>query len=223
MAKILFVLTSHAVLGDTGKETGFHFSEAAHVWLPLQAHGYEIDFVSPEGGKCPIDAFDLDEPLNQKAWQNLHFQEGVKNTLTPEQVKPEDYVGIYFVGGHGAMWDLPDNARIQELVRAIYENEGFVAAVCHGSAGLVNVRLSNGKYLVKDKKINCFTNEEEESVGLTETVPFLLAGKHEERGAKLEYSDKMQAHVSVNERILTGQNPASATPLAYAILAYLEG
>ena len=218
---ILFILTSHAQLGDTGKETGFHLSEATKVWLPLHEAEHMIHFVSPQGGECPIDAFDLDQDVNKQVWETEEFQRGVKNTKQPSEVDAADYDGIYFVGGHGAMWDLPDNEEIQQLAVDIYEDGGFVASICHGSAGYVNAKLSSGEYLVKDKKINCFTDEEEKSVELDDTVPFLLASKHKEHGAHLEYSDKMQAHVSVHERILTGQNPASATPLGYAIASYL--
>ena len=221
MSKVLFILTSHNQLGDTGKETGFHFSEATKVWWPLREAGHEIDFVSPQGGECPIDSFDLDDPINRKVWEKDAFQQGVKRTKQPGEVQASDYDGIYFVGGHGTMWDLPENKEIQGLAMDIYEQGGFVGAICHGSAGIVNAKLSSGEYFVKDKKINCFTDAEEKSVELDDTVPFLLASRHERHGALLEYSDPVQAHVVVHERVLTGQNPASATPLGHAIVSYL--
>lgn len=220
--KILFVVTSHDKKGSTGEPTGFYLGEAAHPWEVLHDAGYVIDFVSPKGGKAPVDGFDLTDPVNKKFWENAEYHKKIENTLKPSDVKPGDYAAIYYAGGHGAMWDFADNTALQQIAAAIYEKGGIVGAVCHGPAGLVNIKLSNGKYLVDGKKINAFTNEEEEAVGLTKVVPFLLEDGLIKHGAKFEKSGLWQVHVTVDNRVVTGQNPQSAKGVGEAILTELK-
>lgn len=220
--KILFVVTSHDKKGSTGEPTGFYLGEAAHPWEVLHDAGYVIDFVSPKGGKAPVDGFDLTDPVNKKFWENAEYHKKIENTLKPSDVKPGDYAAIYYAGGHGAMWDFADNTALQQIAAAIYEKGGIVGAVCHGPAGLVNIKLSNGKYLVDGKKINAFTNEEEEAVGLTKVVPFLLEDGLIKHGAKFEKSGLWQVHVTADNRVVTGQNPQSAKGVGEAILTELK-
>lgn len=220
--KILFVLTSHGELGNTGETTGFHLLELANPWKVLVDAGYEIDFVSPKGGECPVDYFDLNDESSKEFWENEVYKQKRENTFTPSQINADDYNAVYFVGGHGGVWDLPNNTQIQEIARSIYENNGIVAAVCHGPSGLVNIKLSNGKYLVEGKKVNAFTNAEEIDLKLEEVVPFLLEDKLKERGAIYEHSGLWQAHVAVDQRLITGQNPPSAKGVGEAIVAELK-
>ncbi|MBO9703438.1 MAG: type 1 glutamine amidotransferase domain-containing protein [Sporocytophaga sp.] len=220
--KILFVVTSHDKKGNTGKPTGFYLSEVAHPWEILHDAGYEIDFVSPKGGKPPVDGFDLEDPINKKFWENTEYKNKLEHTMKPSEVDPEKYLAIFYAGGHGAMWDFADNTELAKIAANIYEHNGVVSAVCHGPAGLVNIKLSNGKYLVDGKKINAFTNEEENAVGLSEVVPFLLEKKLIERGAKFEKSGLWQVHVVTDQRVVTGQNPASATEVGKAILGEIQ-
>lgn len=219
--KILFVVTSHDKKGNTGEPTGFYLSEVSHPWDVLVNAGYEIDFVSPKGGKAPVDGFNLSDPINKKFWDNARYSKKIENTLKPEQVNPNDYVAIHYAGGHGAMWDFADNKQLADIAAKIYENNGIVSAVCHGPAGLVNIKLSNGKYLVDGKKINAFTNEEEVAVKLDKVVPFLLESKLIERGAKFEKSGLWQTHVVTDQRVVTGQNPQSAKAVGEAVLEQL--
>ncbi|MGD1840096.1 MAG: type 1 glutamine amidotransferase domain-containing protein [Thermonemataceae bacterium] len=220
--KILFVVTSHNKKGDTGEKTGYYLSEVTHPWEVLEAAGYEIDFVSPKGGKAPVDGFKLDDPINKKFWENDTYRHKVEHTLKPSEVNPADYTAIYYAGGHGTMWDLADNEALASLAKEIYESNGVVGAVCHGPVGLVNVKLSNGKYLVADKKVNAFTNEEEVAVGLDKVVPYLLENKLIERGAIFEKSVPWQKHITVDQRLVTGQNPQSAAGVGKAMLAELK-
>ncbi|MDX1920254.1 MAG: type 1 glutamine amidotransferase domain-containing protein [Candidatus Caenarcaniphilales bacterium] len=220
--KILFVLTSHDKKGSTEQSTGFYLSEATHPHKVLTDAGYQVDFVSPKGGEAPMDGKDLKDPINKAFLENKTYLSQVQNTQTPDQIKPEDYAAIYFAGGHGTMWDLPDNTQLASLASKIYENGGIVAAVCHGPAGLVNIKLSNGDYLVKGKEVSAFTNEEEEAVGLTKVVPFLLEDKLKEHGASFSKAPNFQKHVLVSERLVTGQNPASATGVGEEILKLLK-
>lgn len=221
MKKILFVLTSHDSLGNTGEKTGFYLSELTHPWDVLKSAGYEIDFVSPLGGLAPIDGLDLNDLINKKFVDSQDYSK-ISNTLKPVQVNPNDYVAVHYVGGHGTMWDFPDNTEIQNISREIYENGGVVSAVCHGPAGLVNLKLSNGDYLVNGKRVNSFTNEEEIARKLDHVVPFMLESKLKERGAIFEKSDLWQEHVIVDERLVTGQNPASAKKLGEEVLKLIN-
>lgn len=220
--KVLFVITSHGVKGSTGKPTGYYLSEVAHPWKVLTDAGYTIDFVSPKGGNPPVDGFDLKDPVNKEFWEDAFYHSKIEHSMKPGEVNPAEYVAIHFAGGHGAMWDLPDNEAIAEIAAKIYEQNGVVSAVCHGPAGLVNIKLSNGEYLIAGKKVNGFTNEEEEAAGLTDVVPFLLETKMIERGGIFEESGKWQAHVVSDQRLVTGQNPASAEGVGKAVLEILE-
>jgi putative intracellular protease/amidase len=222
MKKILFVVTSHDKKGSTGEATGFYLSEVTHPWEVLHNAGYEIDFVSPQGGKAPIDGFNLEDAVNKKFWENTEYRNKIEHTKKPSDVKPEEYVAIFYAGGHGAMWDLADNKELAIIAQKIYENNGVVSAVCHGPAGLVNIKLSNGKYLVDGKNINAFTNEEEKAVKLENVVPFMLETKLIERGAKFEKSGLWQEHVTTDQRVVTGQNPQSAHAVGEAVLKLLK-
>jgi putative intracellular protease/amidase len=215
---VLFVVTSHNKKGNTGQPTGYYLGEVSHPWEVLHEAGYEIDFVSPQGGKAPVDGFNLEDPANRKFWDDPAYRNKIENTLKPSEVNPEKYAAIFYAGGHGAMWDLDSNTELAAIASKIYENNGVVSAVCHGPAGLVNIRLSNGQYLVDGKKINAFTNEEEKAVGLENVVPFLLESKLIERGAKFEKSGLWQTHVVSDQRVITGQNPQSAKGVGEAIL-----
>jgi len=220
--KILFVVTSHDTKGSTGEPTGYYLGEVSHPWEVLQQAGYEIDFVSPQGGKPPVDGFNLDDPINKKFWEDAAVQQKINHTMKPDQVKAKDYAAIYFAGGHGAMWDLADNKALSQLAADVYDQGGVVGAVCHGPAGLVNVKLKNGQYLVNGKHVNAFTNEEENAVGLSNVVPFLLESKLIERGAQFEKSGLWQPHVTTDGRLVTGQNPASAAGVGEAIVKVLQ-
>jgi putative intracellular protease/amidase/quinol monooxygenase YgiN len=221
-SKVLFVVTSHDKKGETGEPTGFHFSEVTHPWDVLVNAGYEIDFVSPKGGKAPVTALDLTDPINKKFWDNQTYKKRIEKSKRPSEIDPSDYVAIHFAGGHGAMWDFPDDVTLADIAARIYQNNGVVSAVCHGPAGLINIKLSNGKYLVDGKRINAFTNEEEEAVKLTQVVPFLLESKLIERGAIFEESAPWQVHVVTDQRVITGQNPQSAKAVGEAVLEQLR-
>ncbi len=220
--KILFVITSHDKKGNTGESTGYYLGEVSHPWEVLHKAGYEIDFVSPKGGTPPVDGFDLKDPVNKEFWENKEYKNKIDNSLQPSQVDPAQYAAIFYAGGHGAMWDFADNTQLAGIASKIYENGGIVAGVCHGPAGLVNIKLNNGKYLVDGKKINAFTNEEETEVKLTHVVPFLLEDQLKARGAKFEKSGLWQTHVVTDQRVITGQNPQSAKGVGEAILEELK-
>ncbi len=219
--KALFVLTSHDTLGNTGKETGFYLSEVTHPYVAFEQAGIAVDFVSPKGGKTPMTGVDLTDPLNKAFLDDPQKVAKVKNTLTPAEVDPKNYVAIFYAGGHGTMWDFPDQATIDHIAAAIYEQGGVVGAVCHGPAGLVNIKLSDGRYLVAGKTVAAFTNDEEVAVELNDVIPFFLAEKLVERGAKHTKAANFQPHVEVFDRLVTGQNPASAKGVGEQMVALI--
>jgi putative intracellular protease/amidase len=220
--KVLFAVTSHNQKGNTRQPTGYYLSEVSHPWEVLRQAGYEIDFVSPQGGTPPVDGFDLSDAVNRKFWEDKDGRAKIDVSLRPDQVRAQDYVAIFYAGGHGAMWDLAENTGLSSLAAAIYENNGIVSAVCHGPAGLVNIRLSDGSYLISGKAINAFTNEEEIAVNMDKVVPFSLESKLIEVGARFEKSGPWQTHVTVDSRVVTGQNPQSAHAVGQAIKEQLN-
>ncbi|WP_051257714.1 type 1 glutamine amidotransferase domain-containing protein [Desulfovibrio cuneatus] len=220
--KILFVITSHSKVGNTGKDTGYYLSEVAHPWAVLTKAGFTMDYVSPKGGQSTVDGFDLEDTTNAAFWNNAAERAKIEASKKPSEVNPADYEAIFFAGGHGTMWDFPENQELAAITRNIYEQGGIVSAVCHGPAGLVNVRLSNGEFLVAGKRVNSFTDDEERAVALENVVPFMLQTTLQERGAIFEHSGLFEPHVTVDQRLVTGQNPQSATAVGEAIVRLLR-
>lgn len=222
--KVLMVVTSHQQMGDTDKPTGYWLSELTHPFLVLADHGFTVDIASIAGGKAPIDpaSMDMDDADNKRFMENPTWASMLEHTLVLDKVNSADYQAIVFSGGHGTMWDFPDNAAVQRIAAEIYERSGIVAAVCHGPAALVNIRLSDGSYLIHDKKVTGFSNEEEQAVALTEVVPFLLEDAMIARGAHFAKAAPWQGKVVVDQRVVTGQNPQSASELGEAIVGLLK-
>lgn len=218
--RILIVVTSHDKLGDTGEKTGFYLSEVTHPYDVFVRAGFTVDFVSPQGGAAPMTAVNLKDPLNKAFLDDAELMKQIQTTLKPIQVDATKYDAIFYAGGHGTMWDFPDNSELAGIASKIYERGGVVGGVCHGPSGLINVKLSNGRYLVDGKTVSAFTNEEE--ANFTKIVPFLLETKLIERGAKMTKAPKFQAHVVTSERLVTGQNPASAKGVAESMVKLLK-
>jgi putative intracellular protease/amidase len=220
--KVLFVVTSHSDLGTTGEKTGAYITEVTHPYHVLSQKGVQIDFASPKGGKTPLDGMDQVDDITKKLLKDEKFLQKLNNAQRLKDVNPSSYDAIYFAGGHGTMFDLPDNEDVQRVTAEIYENGGAVAAVCHGPVALVNVKLKNGKYLVEGKEVASFTNEEEEAVKLTKQMPFLLESKLIERGGRFTKKANFKEHVVETDRLITGQNPASATKVGQKLLQILQ-
>ncbi len=220
--KVLIVLTSHDKLGETDKETGFYLPEVSHPVAVFDQVGLAVEYVSPKGGKAPMISGNPDDPISQAFLADPAKVAKVENTLNPAQVDPTQYGAIFYAGGHGTMWDFPDNEAIAQSAAVIYEQGGVVGAVCHGPAGLVNLKLSDQEYLVAGKTVSCFTKEEEIAVELNEVVPFFLESKLIERGATVEKAPNFQEKVVVSDRLVTGQNPASATGVAEQMVTLLQ-
>lgn len=220
---VLFVLTSHATKGTTGQPTGFWLGEVTHPLAVLDAAGIKTEFASIQGGEPPVDGFDLKDATNARYWDDERFRAAIRTTKKLADVNPADYAAVFYAGGHGAVWDFPDSAAVQRATREVYEAGGIVAAVCHGPTALVNVRLSDGRHLVDGRKVAAFTDSEERAVGLETVVPFLLETTLKQRGALHEGAADWHAKVVVDGRLVTGQNPQSATGVGEALRDLLLG
>lgn len=208
---VLIVVTSHGEKGTSGEPTGYYLGEVTHPLAVLEAAKIPVEFASIKGGEPPVDGLELEDPVNARYWSNASFRASMRTTLRLDAVDPARYSAVFFAGGHGAMWDFPTNPAVERVARAVYEQGGIVSAVCHGPAALVDVRLSDGKYLVAGKRVAAFTDDEERAVGLQDTVPFLLATNLTARGALHQPAANWTAKVVVDGRLITGQNPQSAT------------
>lgn len=214
MKKVLLVLTSHDTLGDTGEPTGYFVGEAAHPWKVFRDAGYFVDFASVAGGRPPQDGTDDDDEVQRAYLEDEAVRASLYNTPKVSVVDPDQYDAVYLVGGHGTMWDFAGNPDLQRLVASVYDGGGVVGAVCHGPAGLVDVELANGLRLVEGRRVAAFTNAEEEEVGKSGVVPFLLEDKLTEQGATVRTAENWAENVVVDERLVTGQNPQSAAGVA---------
>lgn len=214
---VLFVLTSHATKGSTGQPTGYYLGEVTHPLAELQAAGIPVEFASIQGGEPPVDGLDLQDAINARYWNDAAFRDAVRHTWRVGDVDASRYAGIFFAGGHGAMWDFPGDPDVQRVTREIYEAGGVVGAVCHGPAALVDITLSNGVHLVAGKNVSAFTDSEERAVQLDVVVPFLLASRLEQRGAQHHAAPDWTAKVTVDGRLVSGQNPQSASGVGAAM------
>ena len=224
--KVLIVLTSHDRLGDTGKKTGFWLEEFAAPYYVLRDAGVELTLASPKGGQPPLDP-KSDLPENQtettkRFRADAAAQAQLANTKKLADVSADDFGAVFYPGGHGPMWDMPDNATSIALIEAFVKADKPVGAVCHAPVAFVNVRGKDGEYLVKGKRVTGFTNTEEVAVGLDHVVPFLLEDRLKERGGVYSKSADFAPYVQVDGLLVTGQNPASSGPGAEALLKLLR-
>jgi putative intracellular protease/amidase len=217
--KILIAVTSHSEVASTGEKTGYYLSEVSHPAQVFTDAGYEIDFVSPQGGIAPMDpASDETDPVSAQFLKNQNLKNRITHTLRPEQVNASQYAAVFFAGGLGTMWDFRENRILQQIAQTIYESGGVISGVCHGPAALVDVKLSTGKYLVESKKIAGFSNAEEIAHETADVVPFLLENALRSRGAVYSSAGLWEEHVVVDGKLVTGQNPASASLVGKKVL-----
>src|SRR6059058_425184 len=224
--KILMVLTSHDQLGNTGRKTGFWLEEFAAPYFVFRDAGVELTLASPKGGQPPIDP-KSDLPENQtdamtRFKKDPDAQRALSDTIKLADAKAEDYDTIFYVGGHGPMWDLADNPVSIALIESFYNSGKPVAAVCH-SPGVLRRVTYKGEPLVKGKRVTGFTNGEEADVQLTKVVPFLVEDELLRLGAVFEKKANWQPFSVTDGRLITGQNPASSMLTAQALLKFMAG
>ena len=224
--KILIVLTSHDQLGDTGKKTGFWLEEFVAPYYVLNDAGATITLASPKGDRPPLDPkSELPEnqtELTKRFRIDTAAQAELAHTKKLADVSADDFDAVFYPGGHGPMWDIANNATSIALIEAFVKADKPVGAVCHAPSALINVRGKDGEYLIKSRRVTGFSDAEEEAVGLTAVVPFLLEDRLKERGGVYSKGANWAPYVQVDGKLVTGQNPASSGPAAEELLKLIR-
>ncbi|UPZ14850.1 type 1 glutamine amidotransferase domain-containing protein [Flavobacterium humidisoli] len=220
---ILIVVTNVDTYAESDLKTGLWLSELTHIYDMALKEGYQVTIASPNGGDVPIDPeslkFFMLDKISKKYWSKSFFRELLKNSKSLDDVSNEKFDLIYLAGGHGTMFDFIDNKTLQNSIAKQYEIGKMVAAICHGVGGLLNVKLSNGEYLIKDKKITGFNWFEESLAGRKKIVPFNLEAALKERGSAYEKAViPMTSYVVTDGNLITGQNPFSSKEIAEVIM-----
>lgn len=224
--KILMVLTSHSELGNTGKKTGFWVEEFAAPYYTLKDAGATITIASPKGGHPPIDPSST-EPANQtdathRFDKDDNLQALLAQTKKLSEVSADDFDAVFYPGGHGPLWDLSKDKDSIELIQKFWADKKPVAAVCHAPSVLLHVKDKSDQPLLKGKNVTGFTNTEEEAVGLTEVVPFLLEDELRNNGGIYSKKEDWASYVVTDGLLITGQNPASSKAAADKLLELLK-
>lgn len=221
MKKVLVVLTNVTRYPGTKDATGLWLGEATEFVEEMLKANIEVDYVSPKGGFVPLDPRSMkyaDESI-MNIYETADFQKrALASSLQPHQVNAEDYDAIYYTGGHGVMWDFPDNEELQDIAQTIYKNNGFIASVCHGMAGLINIKDDTGNYLIAGKAITGFTTAEEVLAGKKSVVPFLNKEIAEQRGAHFKKKRAYSEFAVQDGHMITGQNPFSVRAVAKLLI-----
>jgi putative intracellular protease/amidase len=224
--KILMILTSHDQLGNTGRKTGFWLEELAAPYYTFKDAGAKLVLASPKGGQPPLDPksnepnFRTDLTLRFEADPDAERQ--LAETVQLDLVRESDFDAIFYVGGHGPMWDLAEDMRSIELIESFVAARKPVTLVCHAPGVLRHVETATGDPLVSGKKVTGFTNTEEEAVGLTAVVPFLVEDELKQLGGRFSKAPDWEPYVVTDGLLITGQNPASSGPAAKTLLAMLN-
>ncbi|SIS72902.1 Putative intracellular protease/amidase [Zobellia uliginosa] len=224
--KILFVLTSHDKLGDTGKKTGFWVEEFANPYYTLLDKGADITLASPKGGAAPIDPSSDTPDASTKDTERFNndpvAQEKIKNTKVLADMKTDDFDAVFYPGGHGPLWDLATDANSKALIEKFNAQNKPIAFVCHAPAALKEVKGTDGNFLVKGKTVTGFSNTEEEAVQLTNVVPFLVEDALKANGGIYSRGEDWTAYALQDGNLITGQNPASSELVAEKLLASIN-
>lgn len=226
MTKALMVVTNNHKFKKIQRATGIWLKEATHFNKVMVDNGIDVDYVSPKGGYVPLDPLSLGtDDMDATDWayylDDTFRNQHLAQSLTPTDVKPTDYQVIYFVGGHGSMTDFPQNTELADIAEKIYANGGIVSANCVGVCGLLPMRKEDGTRFVHGRKLTAFTNDEEALNGLTNDVEFLLEDELDKVGASFVKGTAFEPNVVVDDRLITGQNPNSATGVGEAIIKEL--
>jgi len=224
--KILIVLTSHDKLGDTGRKTGFWLEEFAAPYYVFKDAGATITLASPKGGQPPLDPKSAETDFQTAATERFNAdseaQAALAHTIKLSEVSPDDYDALFYPGGHGPLWDLAEDRHSISLIESMFAQGKPVAAVCHAPGVFRNTRLPDGTPLVQGKSVTGFTNSEEEAVGLTGVVPFLVEDELRKNGGKYSKGADWQPYAVRDGSLVTGQNPASSEAVAQSLLDLLN-
>lgn len=224
--KILIVLTSHDTLGDTGKKTGFWLEELAAPYYSFVDAGAELILASPAGGQPPLDPKSNEPDAQTETTKRFEADEvamqQLANTHKLSEVLNQDFDAVFYPGGHGPLWDLAEDQNSISLIEQTLQANKPVALVCHAPGVLRDVQDAEGRSIVEGKSVTGFSNSEEDGVGLTDIVPFLVEDMLKEKGGQYSKADDWQAYVQEDGLLITGQNPASSAATAEALLKLLK-
>ncbi|HFK5506843.1 type 1 glutamine amidotransferase domain-containing protein [Elizabethkingia anophelis] len=226
MKKLLLVVTNIGMYESGKLKTGLWLSEITHIYHSAKEQNWNITIASPKGGLTPIDPESLKplvlDKISKQYYESEIFMTALEHTKSLSEISEETFDCIYLAGGHATMYDFPDNITLQQLIRDQYEQNKIVAAICHGVGGLLNVKLSNGEYLIKGKSLTGFDWFEETLARRKREVPFNLEAALKERGADLKKACiPMTSNVVVTGNLITGQNPFSSKEMAKVVIEQL--
>ncbi len=223
---ILMVMTSHELLGDTGKKTGMWLEEFASPYYAFKDAGYTITLASPMGGQVPIDPNSLaDDAMTDDATRYTKDEvarSAMSSTIVLEDVRADEFDAVFYPGGHGPLWDLSDNTHSTMLIEDMIKAQKPVGAVCHAPIVLKEVKRADGEFFINGKTVTGFSNSEENAMELTEVVPYLVEDALISKGGKYESTEDFGVKVCVDGLLVTGQNPASSGPAAQALIKVLS-
>ncbi|MBO6186068.1 MAG: type 1 glutamine amidotransferase domain-containing protein [Chryseobacterium sp.] len=224
--KVLFVVTSHDELGNTGHKTGFWVEEFAAPYYSFKDAGFEVVVATPKGGQAPVDPNsevpDAQTAATERYYKDEEVQNIIANTQKLSEQKADDFDAVFYPGGHGPLWDLANDKDSQQLILDFYNSEKPVGAVCHAPGVFKNVTFENGEPFVKGKNVTGFSNTEEAAVQLTDVVPFLVEDELQKLGGHYTKTDDWGVHVVEDGLLITGQNPASSEAVAEKLIALLK-
>lgn len=223
--RILFIVSNAHFYGDSNIGASNHFSEIVQAYEVFKKAGYAIDFVSPEGGAIPIGYISTSDSLQKKYIYDNDFMDNLETTKKPNEVKASDYKAVYYGGGGAAMFGVAENQAIQKIVMELYEqHNGIVSAICHGTAGIVNLKTKDGEYLFAGKKVNGFPDIfENKDAAYYKTFPFSIQEIIKERGGNFQFSEEgWDGFMVADGRLISGQDPSAAGSVAEKVIETLQ-
>lgn len=222
--KILFVTSNQHTYGDTDINTSNHFGEIVLAYDVFIKNGYTVDFVSPNGGAIPVGYISTSNSIQKKYLYDSNFMKLLKNTYKPSNINASDYKAIYYSGGGAAMFGVPENKKIQSLATQVYKNKGVIATVCHGTAGIINLKNMQGKPLYRGKKISGYPDLfERKNAKYYQTFPFSIEETIKKNKGDFVYSNKPRNNFSiVDGRFVTGQDPSATISVAQKVVEIIQ-
>ncbi|WP_350291904.1 type 1 glutamine amidotransferase domain-containing protein [uncultured Croceitalea sp.] len=221
---VLFVVSNAHYYANTDIPTGNSFSEIVNAYDVFKKANYAIDFVSPKGGAVPLTYINTSDQMSKKYLYDTHFMNALKNTKSPSEIDASNYKAVQYIGGGAAMFGVPENKEIQTIAMDIYEKyKGVLSSVCHGTAGIVNLKTKDGKYVVDGKSVSGYPDDyENKAAPYFKTFPFLIKKTIEERGGNFKFSERGKFTLAVDGRLVTGQNFQSSKPVSLKIIELIN-
>lgn len=222
---ILFIMSNAKTYGNSSIETGTSFSEIINAYDVFIKHGFKVDFMTPNGGAIHLGRYyNSKDSLQYNYFNNKKFMLQLRNTKTPNEINVADYKAVYYVGGGAAMYQVPQNKQIQNIAMSIYNQNGIISAVCHGTAGIVNLKTDDGQYLVNNKKVNGFPDAfEKKEKAYYKEFPFSIEEKINTHGGYFSYSvNGWDGYAIADGRLITGQDPSASAKVAKLVIVALQ-